>query len=83
MFKSKDSDERKIVLTYIFKEYEKNLNKKLINKIYLNDKNVNYGKINLNIDINIKKENYIGLRKPVNKMKLKIIKLKKNIKVDQ
>ncbi len=83
MFKSKDSDERKIVLTYIFKEYEQNLNKKLINKIYLNDKNVNYGKINLNIDINIKKENYIGLRKPVNKMKLKIIKLKKNIKVDQ
>jgi hypothetical protein len=83
MFKSKDSDERKILLTYIFKEYEQNLNKKLINKIYLNDKNVNYGKINLNIDINIKKENYIGLRKPVNKMKLKIIKLKKNIKVDQ
>ena len=71
------------MLTYIFKEYEQNLNKKLINKIYLNDKNVNYGKINLNIDINIKKENYIGLRKPVNKMKLKIIKLKKNIKVDQ
>ena len=77
MFKSKDSDERKIVLTYIFKEYEQNLNKKLINKIYLNDKNVNYGKINLNIDINIKKENYIGLRKPVNKMIIKIIKLKK------
>ena len=77
MFKSKDSDERKIVLTYIFKEYEQNLNKKLINKIYLNDKNVNYGKINLNIDINIKKENYIGLRRPVNKMKLKLIKLKK------
>ena len=83
MFKSKDSDEIKQVLTNIFKEYEKNLNKKFINEKYLNDKTINYGKINLNIDINIKKENYIGLRKPVNKMKLKIIKLKKNIKVDQ
>ena len=77
MFKSKGSDEIKQVLTNIFKEYEKNLNKKFINEKYLNDKTINYGKINLNIDINIKKENYIGLRRPVNKMKLKLIKLKK------
>lgn len=77
MFKSNESDEIKIVLTNIFKEYEYNLNKKLTEKTFLSDRNINYGNINLNIDINIKRENYIGLRKPVNKMKLKLIKLKK------
>ena len=77
MFKSNESDEIKIVLTNIFKEYEYNLNKKLTEKTFLSDRNINYGNISLNIDINIKRENYIGLRKPVNKMKLKLIKLKK------
>jgi hypothetical protein len=77
MFKSNESDEIKIVLTNIFKEYEYNLSKKLTEKTFLSDRNINYGNINLNIDINIKRENYIGLRKPVNKMKLKLIKLKK------
>jgi hypothetical protein len=77
MFKSNESDEIKIVLTNIFKEYEYNLNKKFTEKTFLSDRNINYGNINLNIDINIKRENYIGLRKPVNKMKLKLIKLKK------
>ena len=77
MFKSNESDEIKIVLTNIFKEYEYNLNKKLTEKTFLSDRNINYGNINLNIDINIKKENYIGLRRTVNKMKLKLIKLKK------
>ena len=77
MFKSNESDEIKIVLTNIFKEYEYNLSKKLTEKTFLSDRNINYGNINLNIDINIKKENYIGLRRPVNKMKLKLIKLKK------
>ena len=77
MFKSNESDEIKIVLTNIFKEYEYNLSKKLTEKTFLGDRNINYGNINLNIDINIKRENYIGLRKPVNKMKLKLIKLKK------
>ena len=77
MFKSNESDEIKIVLTNIFKEYEYNLSKKLTEKTFLSDRNINYGNINLNIDINIKRENYIGLRKPINKMKLKLIKLKK------
>ena len=77
MFKSNESDEIKIVLTNIFKEYEYNLSKKLTEKTFLSDRNINYGNINLNIDINNKRENYIGLRKPVNKMKLKLIKLKK------
>ena len=77
MFKSNESDEIKIVLTNIFKEYEYNLSKKLTEKTFLSDRNINYRNINLNIDINIKRENYIGLRKPVNKMKLKLIKLKK------
>ena len=77
MFKPKNSNEIKTALTKIFKEYEKNLKNRKINSIYLNDSQINVEKINLNIDINIKKENYIGLNRPINKMKLKLLKLKK------
>ena len=57
MIKSKNYEKIKVVLTRIFNEYEKNLSKERILPNYLNEKSIDYSKIiNLNIDINIKKE---------------------------
>ena len=78
MIKSKKYEKIKVVLTRIFNEYEKNLSKERILPNYLNDQSIDYSKIiNLNIDINIKKENYLGKNKPINKMKKKLLKLNK------
>jgi hypothetical protein len=79
MSKEKDSEVIKHYLSKIFDEYEKILNNTKIDlSKYLNyNLNIENGrKINLNISINIKKENYLGSKKPINKMKMKILKFK-------
>lgn len=79
MSKEKDSEVIKLYLSKIFDEYEKILNNTKIDlsKYLNNNLNIENGrKINLNISINIKKENYLGSKKPINKMKMKILKFK-------
>jgi hypothetical protein len=79
MSKEKDSEVIKHYLSKIFDEYEKILNNTKIDlsKYLNNNLNIENGrKINLNISINIKKENYLGSKKPINKMKMKILKFK-------
>ena len=79
MSKEKDSEVIKLYLSKIFNEYEKILNNTKIDlsKYLNNNLNIENGrKINLNISINIKKENYLGSKKPINKMKMKILKFK-------
>ena len=80
MFHSKHSEEIKSTLTDIFTQSEQNIlkNKKNDFSSYLNNNSKDEKKINLNIDINIKKDYYFGVNKPVNMMKFKLLKLNLN-----